>query len=163
VPDRTIITGALTVSTEVSPQEAGRMLTGPRDPNWATDYPTPGTALTIDRYLRSVVSLGHHRGFAMYTTRPIEGAICGGWAFYGPPDNAGRVEIGYGLAPSGRGRGLMTDAIRAALRWAQSSPAVTEVWAGVDEDNAASIRVLERAGFGRDSDEDGSRRYRCLI
>jgi ribosomal-protein-alanine N-acetyltransferase len=97
----------------------------------------------------------------MYTIRPIGGLICGGWAFYGRPDKAGRIEIGYGSAPSGRGRGLMTDAVRAAVQWAASQPGVRCVWAGVDHDNLASIRVLERAGFTRVADQDGSRRYEC--
>ncbi|WP_114558267.1 GNAT family N-acetyltransferase [Desertihabitans aurantiacus] len=156
---RVVIEGDLTVSEEVWPAQAAVMLDGPRRSGWASDYPTPGTRLTVDRLAASVRAGTWAPGFGMYTLRPRGGLVCGGWAFSTAPDEAGRVEIGYGLAPSGRGRGLMTDAVRAAVRWALAQPAVRCVWAGVDHDNHPSIAVLERAGLRRVADRDGSRRY----
>jgi RimJ/RimL family protein N-acetyltransferase len=160
---RTIIRGALTVSEEVLPAEAEHMLDGSRSSEWADDYPTPGTRLAVQRLMESVSNGRWAPGFGMYTVRPIGGLICGGWAFQERPDETGQIEIGYGLAPSGRGRGLMTDAVRAAIRWAANQPGVRCVWAGVDHDNHASIGVLERAGLGRVADENGSLRYEFRI
>lgn len=108
------ITGLKTISVEVLPEQAAAMLRGPRSPSWAEDYPTHGTPLTVERLLNAVADGVWAPGFGMYTVRPIDGLICGGWAFYTKPDREGRVEIGYGLAPSGRRQGLMADVLRDA-------------------------------------------------
>jgi GNAT superfamily N-acetyltransferase len=81
----------------------------------------------------------------------------GTMGFHGPPDERGRVEVGYDLAVPARGRGYATEALRALTAWALAQGDVTAVTARVDPDNAASCGVLERAGFrhvGR-LDEDG--------
>lgn len=36
-------------------------------------------------------------------------------------DDGGWAEVGYGLAPWARGRGVMTEAVRLALRWASTN------------------------------------------
>ncbi|WP_375425558.1 GNAT family N-acetyltransferase [uncultured Friedmanniella sp.] len=135
------------------------MMTGPRSLTWAADYPTPGTALVIKRFLAVVDQGNWSPGFGMYTLRPRSGLICGGLAFYGKPDRDGRVEVGYGLAPSGRGQGLMADAVRAAVHWAFETGRVRRVWAGVDEGNFASIATLERSSFTRCEDNEFGQVY----
>lgn len=161
--ERTIIRGELTVSEEVLPAEARQWLDGPWSPEWAEDYPTRGTRASVKFFLELVRQGRWAPGFGMYTIRPIGGLVCGGWAFYGPPDRRGCVEIGYGLAPSGRGRGLMTDAVRAAIRWGTGRPDVRCVWARADDDNLASIAVLERAGLVKVADESGGCRYEFSV
>lgn len=160
---RTIIRGVITVAEEVLPAEAGQWLDGSRSPEWAAGYPTSGTRASVELFLEFVRQGRWAPGFGMYTIRPIDGLVCGGWAFYGPPDETGRVEIGYGLAPSGRGRGLMTDAVRAAIRWGSGRPEVRCIWATPDDDNLASIAVLERAGLVKVVDESGSGRYEFRV
>ena len=59
----------------------------------------------------------------------------------------GMVEIGYGMKPEFEGRGLMTEAVRAMCRWASVQEGVSCVEAETDPGNAASQRVLEKAGF----------------
>jgi ribosomal-protein-alanine N-acetyltransferase len=61
-----------------------------------------------------------------------------------------RVELGYVLAREWWGRGLMTEAARAAIEWALADPAIFRVWAVTDVDNVASARVLEKAGMQRE-------------
>ena len=73
--------------------------------------------------------------------------IAGECGTKGPPDEAGRVEIGYGLAPASRGRGLGTRAVAALLDELASTGAVREVIACVHPGNVASKRLLERLGF----------------
>ncbi len=158
-----LIVGAKTISMEVLPDQAAVMLSGPRSTDWDEDYPTPGTALSVERLLKTVAAGEWEPGFGMYTVQPIDGLVCGGWAFYSKPDRDGRVEIGYGLAPSGRGRGLMSDAVQSAVAWARRQPAVRRVWAGVDHDNVDSIRLLEATGFERRQDHDGARRYEIAV
>ncbi len=69
---------------------------------------------------------------------------CGtkGWV-----DGARRVEIGYGLAPPWRGRGLGTEAVRAMVDWLRAQREVRVVVAEVEVGNVASRRLLERLGF----------------
>jgi [ribosomal protein S5]-alanine N-acetyltransferase len=66
--------------------------------------------------------------------------------FKGMPRN-GRVEIGYGIAPASRGRGLATEAAR-LLVCAASASGVDSVRAHTLAHENPSTRVLRRNGFG---------------
>ena len=57
------------------------------------------------------------------------------------------AEVGFVLARDRWNQGLMTEALLAVTRWARGSPELTRVWATCDVENAASARVLEKAGF----------------
>ena len=59
----------------------------------------------------------------------------------------GVTEIGYGLLPAFWGKGYATEAVKAVAAWALSQPKVTHVEAETEPDNAASQRVLAKAGF----------------
>ena len=67
--------------------------------------------------------------------------------FKGAPDQDGKVEIGYGIAPDFRNRGYMTEAVRALLAWAFDNPACQAVFADPRQDNVASQRVLAKVGM----------------
>ena len=60
------------------------------------------------------------------------------------------VEIGYVLARSHWGQGLMTEAAQAVIDLAWKEPAVWRVHAHAHVDNAASQRVLEKCGLRRE-------------
>lgn len=77
--------------------------------------------------------------------------------FKGPPSPGGNVEVTYGIAPSRRRMGLVTEAVGALVQWAFRNSQVRRVLATVVPDNAASLAVLRRQGFKRledESDED---------
>lgn len=57
------------------------------------------------------------------------------------------VQLGYLLARSHWGEGLMTEAVAAVVHWAFSDPSVFRVWAACDLENRPSARVLEKTGF----------------
>ena len=59
----------------------------------------------------------------------------------------GVVEIGYGLRPSARGRGLMVRCLRVIVAWCAEQPDVCVLVASTDADNVASQRTLSGAGF----------------
>ncbi len=59
----------------------------------------------------------------------------------------GSVEIGYAIAARLHGRGLATEAVAAASRWALDQLALPEILGVVATDNAPSRRVLDKAGF----------------
>ena len=83
------------------------------------------------------------------------------WAVTEPPDDRlvgtvtlaswdranRRAEVGFIVRPDRAGRGLASDAVRTALRFARDGLGLHRVEADVDPDNAGSIRLLERLGF----------------
>ena len=56
-------------------------------------------------------------------------------------------ELGYWIGRAFWGRGLATEAARAALAWARAAWGVRSATAGVFIDNPASMAVLTKAGF----------------
>lgn len=122
------------------------------------DYPTEGdlvmALLVVDGYLAAgewgpwqVVERG-------------TGLLVGGVGFKGAPDDAGIVEIGYGIAPSVRGRGIATEAVRALVEhaWARGARVVR---AEVEEGHGASEGVVTRAGFSAASRDSGATWWQC--
>lgn len=73
--------------------------------------------------------------------------LVGAGGFFGPPDEAGTVEIGYSITPEHEGQGYATELATALVAHAWRSPAVRTIQAHTTPANRASIRVLERAGF----------------
>jgi RimJ/RimL family protein N-acetyltransferase len=76
-----------------------------------------------------------------------EGRVVGDCGWFGPPDPEGTVEIGYGLSPAFRRRGLGTAAVRSLLEWVEAQEGVTRVTARIEATNVASRRLIERLGF----------------
>ncbi|HWI42656.1 MAG TPA: GNAT family N-acetyltransferase [Nocardioides sp.] len=89
----------------------------------------------------------------------LQGWTVGSIGFFGPPapaaDDVPEVEVGYGLVPEGRGRGLVTEALTALL--VLTDAAGVRVRASIQPDNTASLRVAAKVGFTqlRGSTEDG--------
>ena len=77
----------------------------------------------------------------------------------GPADEAGRVEIGYGLAAPSRGQGYGSEVVAAITEWLLAQPEVRQVRACTLTDNMPSRRVLEKAGFAYTGIEDGEAVY----
>jgi RimJ/RimL family protein N-acetyltransferase len=57
------------------------------------------------------------------------------------------AELGYWLGEPFWGRGIMSEAVAAFTRWAFKAFDLQRIFAEPFEDNAASARVLEKAGF----------------
>jgi RimJ/RimL family protein N-acetyltransferase len=64
------------------------------------------------------------------------------------PSIEGLPELGYGFAAHAHGQGYATEAARAVLEWADRTLQPPQIVAIVGHDNAPSIRVAERVGFG---------------
>jgi len=78
-----------------------------------------------------------------------------------PPDASDRsLLIGYGVAPTRRGRGVATRAVADLAAWARADDRVLALTAETSVDNPASQAVLARNGFRRvgerDDAEDGA-------
>jgi RimJ/RimL family protein N-acetyltransferase len=67
--------------------------------------------------------------------------------FKGTPDEKGYSEIGYGMSPSFRKKGLMTEAVITLIEWAQSTPNCKGIIARALKTNTGSIKVLKNCGF----------------
>nr|WP_143616291.1 GNAT family N-acetyltransferase [Streptomyces alkaliphilus] len=131
--------------------------TKPPGDRWAPDYPLADEADAIRYFL----SRGDRPGtpdfgvFGLYVVRDLpDRAAIGGIGFFGPPDDSGIVELGFGIVPSMRRRGMATSALRRALAIARDNGAST-VRADTTVDNAASIRVMQKAGMTRTRSADG--------
>jgi len=61
------------------------------------------------------------------------------------------ADIGYLLNRRYWGNGYAAEATRPVIDWLLSLPSITKVWATCDTENIASIRVLEKLGFSRES------------
>lgn len=78
----------------------------------------------------------------------LGGRVIGDCGSHGPVDEAGAVELGFGLAAPYRGQGYGTEVARALAGALGAQPGVRRVVArGVLPDNVPSRRALERVGF----------------
>ena len=75
--------------------------------------------------------------------------VVGDCGLAGGVDERGEQEIGYGLAPGARGRGLGTEAVAVLCAWLEQQPDVRRVVAEVEVGNEGSQRLLARLGFVR--------------
>jgi len=69
--------------------------------------------------------------------------------YYEEPRTA-TASIGYAMLPAWRGRGMPTRAVILLARWAVGQVGIGRLTAGTLPGNAASQRVLEKAGFRRE-------------
>ena len=85
----------------------------------------------------------------------LDGVVIGDCHTHGPPDGAGDVEIGYGLAEPYRGFGYGSELVRAMSQWLLDQPDTRRVVARhVQIANAPSRRALESAGFVLERSDD---------
>lgn len=115
--------------------------------HWHPEYPL---ADELDPLRALTASATQDPVFTLYLLRRTsDGLAIGGLGFFGPPDEDGRVEFGYGLVASARGAGLATEAVRRALELAAEHGARVAA-ADTDPGNVASQRVLLKAGLTED-------------
>lgn len=130
----------------ISPELAGRIVARDEHPgdDWHPEYPF---ADELDP-LRSLAERANPDPvFTMYLIRRLADHLAvGGFGFFGPPDERGRVEFGYGVVPDARGEGLASEAVALALEHARAHGA-TIAAADTDQHNRASQRVLVKCGL----------------
>lgn len=124
------------------------------DPPWADGYPMEGDQRACQAYLRQLPLMGgpaRSDPFGYYQIL-FDGEVVGGIGFHGPP-RGGLVEVGYGVVPVARGRGVATGSLRLMLQVAGGFVEVRRVCGRTSPDNVASQRVMQAAGMrfvGRD-------------
>lgn len=80
----------------------------------------------------------------------VDGRLCGVIGLKFTNWQVRKSEIGYWLAPWGRGRGIMTRAVCALTDWALETQGMNRIEVLVATGNTASQAVVERAGFQRE-------------
>ena len=121
------------------------------DPSIAefTTIPYPYTHEDADRWLRFVNQTTRKHGETRQFAIRCGKELAGGFEFrHLHPGHKG--EIGYWLGSPFRGRGMMTEVVGAACRYARERWSLERIEAFVYLHNHASIRVLERNGFCRE-------------
>lgn len=94
------------------------------------------------------------------------GAIIGWGGLYDDPFEPGwGIEVAYLFAPSAWGRGYATELVRCCLEIARTELRLGSVAAFAHPENAASRRVLEKAGFMPERFVPDMERYlyRCML
>jgi RimJ/RimL family protein N-acetyltransferase len=87
-------------------------------------------------------------------------AVVGDLGFKGAPDEAGQVEIGYGVLPQFQRRGYAFEAATGLVDWAFRRPEVRAVLADCLPDNAGSVAVLRKLGMTEIGRANGLIRWR---
>ena len=99
----------------------------------------------VGPFQRSVWADRTGAGFAV--TAAADGALQGACGLVGLDVAGRRSGVGYWIAPWARGQGVASRAVRLLSDWALAELGLHEVYAEVEESNAASRRAAERAGF----------------
>jgi RimJ/RimL family protein N-acetyltransferase len=107
-------------------------------------FPYPYTMKDARIWLDMVVGLKPETSFAI----AVGDEVVGGIGFTLQPDVGHRsAEIGYWLGEDFWGRGIGTDAVKAATEYAFASFDICRIFAHVFEWNGSSVRVLEKSGY----------------
>ena len=148
------------------PAELSGLLTARMPPYWPPEF---YDRRDMERYLANAEASTEAVTWGMryVIERPASAldarAVVGVAAFGSRPTAGGAVEIGYAIVPAARGRGFATEAAVALVAWAFSDPRVLTIAARTFPHLAASIRVLEKAGFARVASHGDSPVLRFVI
>ena len=85
--------------------------------------------------------------------------LVGNGGYVAPPDANGVIEIGYSILAPFRRRGHASGMCKILISQAFANPRVSKVIAHTLPDLVASIGVLKKAGFKRESEADGIVRF----
>jgi len=107
-------------------------------------FPHPYTAQHARDFIRSVKNRTPETTFAIAVNDEAVGSI--GFVLH-PDVERVSAEIGYWLAEPFWGQGIVTDALAAMTEYAIATHALTRIYAVPFASNAASCRVLEKAGY----------------
>lgn len=117
----------------------------PEFQRWTT-IPVPYGETNAQEFLRRVAD-GWRANVAVFAI-VYQGRYAGGVDLR--LDGVGGAEVGFGLGPWARGKGVMSRALRLALAWGFELPGVEVVHWRAQVGNWPSRRVAERCGFRMD-------------
>ena len=135
-----------------------RAFLAPWEPLWPPDDLTRGAfKRRVRRYMKEA---REDMGYAFLLFRTADQALMGGLSLaYVRRGVAQACSLGYWMGAAYAGKGYMTEGVRTVLPYAFSTLRLHRMEAACLPNNAASIRLLEKAGFRR---EGYARRYLCI-
>ncbi|MBS42502.1 MAG: GNAT family N-acetyltransferase [Nocardioides sp.] len=139
LPDGWVVTTRLRL-VPIGPADRDDLVHGRRQDRWHAQFPREDD---VDGATVSPTS-GYWCSRYVVLGREAVGTI----GFHGPPDEAGEVEVGFGLVPAVRGQGVATEALQALMDdLDRRHPEGVVVRGRTLPENAASLRVLAACGF----------------
>jgi RimJ/RimL family protein N-acetyltransferase len=106
--------------------------------------------------IRDSQTLFERRGVGIWLVHErTTDALVGFCGFLEIPALHADPQLVYAMRERFTGRGYATEMARVSIAQARTQPGFTEVIAGVDEVNTASLRVLQKLGFERTSTHPG--------
>jgi len=142
----------------MSPDFVARLLDGRRDEGEAgldvtrpADWPDASDAAFLRRRLEQMRADPEAQQWLVRAlVRRRDGAMMGHAGFHGPPGTTGlspgKVELGYTVFPSFRGKGYATEAAAALMGWAEGQ-GVRRFVVSVAPGNEPSLAIVRKLGF----------------
>ncbi|MBG0777021.1 MAG: GNAT family N-acetyltransferase [Desulfovibrionaceae bacterium] len=132
-----------------APDRLGPLLGCRVPPDWPPgEYDREAMAFFLARLEEGgSAAAGWYAWYALCREDRGECRLVGAGGYCGPPAASGDVEVGYSVLPRWRNRGYAAEMLLALVGRAFGFPGVRRVIARTDAGNAASIRVLAKAGF----------------
>ena len=145
--------------------EARRIVEGApsESDRWAEQFPMQDDKDGVGGFLKAAEAGADAGPFGSYRIDDADGAAVGTIGFYGPPDEEGRVVIGYGLVPGARGAGYATESVAGLVEFCRSRSDVSAILADTEKDNEASQRVLTKNGFVFEHEDEKLLYYRLDV
>lgn len=133
----------------------------PAGVRWAEGWPPEADRGVAAMYLRNPATDELTSRFGAWEIHwNATGEFVGGIGLFGPPNENGTTEVGYGVAPSYQRKGIATEALLGLIAGNSAYlPSWTTVVASTDHDNPASQKVLDKAGFTFTHADDEKRYY----
>lgn len=146
-PDVSIATARLTLRP-FGPQDAARVRSIVESGVRFLPPGAPAHPSGVAQWLASGVHELRRSGQGMHLAMvDVDGVVVGAISLFKTSWEAGTTEIGYGVHPLYRGRGLATEAVRGLVGWAFDKTRLRRIDLTANLDNAPSLRVALKAGF----------------
>lgn len=123
--------------------------------NAGEGYPDKETLDTIPKIVANIELSNGPTGFESWviiTKQKMK--IIGDVGFKGIPNQAGEIDLGYGIIASERQKGYAFEATEALLKWAFSNPGVKKITAKCLIENVGSWKTLEKLNFKNNFKDD---------
>jgi RimJ/RimL family protein N-acetyltransferase len=111
--------------------------------------PQPYTRSDAETYLEAC-RIGWRDGASANFAIVVDGRAVGSIGVRWIEPDQGVAEVGYWVAPEARGRRVCTRALKLVSGWVLARPEMARLQLRADEENVASKRVAENAGFMRE-------------
>ncbi len=117
---------------------------------WLPRLPDPYGVADAEWWIGAMADGWRDGGEVAFAIEEVESRRMVGAIGASPEDRLLGAELGWWLARHAQGRGLMTRALRLAIRWAFEDAGLPRLQALIRPSNDRSIAVAERVGFRRE-------------